>query len=54
MELETLTPEEVTEKETLLIAYLLENDFLFQKYDNGIFVRVPLVKVPPQQDSPVS
>jgi hypothetical protein len=55
MELETLTPEEVTEKETLLVSFLLEHDMLFQKFANGFFVRIPTVKVPPQpEDSPTA
>lgn len=54
MEIETLTPEEVTEKEKLLINFLLNNDFLFQSFSNGLFVQIPKVKVAPEEDKPTS
>ena len=45
LNLQGVTPEEVTERVNLLVSFLLENDFYFQKVNNDQFiVNIPTYK----------
>lgn len=55
MDLEILTPEEVTEKETLLISFLLEHDCMFQKVNEDTYmIKLTKFKKVEDNDSPTA